>query len=184
MSALFVKYKTEVLSKLKEEFKIKNSLAVPKIVKIVVNIGLSEALTNKKAIQSAADHLALITGQRPIATKAKRAISGFKLMQGSEIGLKVTLRRQRMYDFLEKIITIVLPRVRDFRGVLEESFDDRGNFTLGLRESLVFPEIDYSKIDKVRGLELTIVTTAKTNKKGKRLLELLGMPFKKEKSKM
>ncbi len=181
MSSLLEKYKVEVLPKLKEEFLLKNPFSVPRLERIVVNIGLGEALTNKKAMPAAGDWLAIITGQKPVATRAKRAISGFKIQGGDEIGLKVTLRGARMYNFLEKLIAIVLPRVRDFRGVSEKSFDGRGNFTLGVKEAMVFPEIEYSQIDKARGLEVTIVTTAKNDKEGKRLLELLGMPFKNEK---
>ena len=154
-------------------------MAAPKLKKIVVNIGLSEALDNKKALEAASEDLAMITGQRPKTTRARQSIAGFKLRKGQSIGLMVTLRGRRMYDFLEKLISVVLPRLRDFQGVSLKSFDGQGNYSLGIPEQIVFSEIDHSKVDKVRGLEMTIVTNARTNEKAKRLLELLGMPFEK-----
>ena len=173
-------YKTEIKKKLQEEFKITNPMELPKLTKIVVNIGLGEALGNKKVIEEASRELAVITGQKPLVTHANRAIAAFKLRVGDAIGLKVTLRGERMYDFFTKLIRIVFPRMRDFRGLGRGHFDGQGNFTLGFREQIVFPEIEYAKIDKLRGLEVTIVTNAKTDKKAERLLELLGMPFQKK----
>src|SRR4051812_36077266 len=152
-------------------------MQVPRVSKIVVNIGLGEALTNAKAIDAALGDLSTITGQRPIVMKAKRSIAQFRVRTGNPIGVKVTLRGERMWDFLERLTRIALPRIRDFRGVPGRSFDGRGNYSLGLREQLAFPEIDYDKVDRLRGLEISIVTTAKTDEESKRLLELLGMPF-------
>lgn len=154
-------------------------LAKPKLSKVVINTGVKEALTDKKVLESMSSQLAQITGQKPIITHARRAIATFKLRKGDPIGLKVTLRGKRMDDFLTKLISIVLPRVRDFKGVSPAGFDGRGNYTLGIKELLVFPEVDFAKIEKVRGLEITMVTTAKNDKEGKKLLEELGMPFKK-----
>ncbi|OGV89203.1 50S ribosomal protein L5 [Microgenomates group bacterium RBG_19FT_COMBO_39_10] len=173
------KYQKEIAPQLTKEFGLGNSLAAPKLKKIVVNIGLSEALDNKKALEAASEDLAMITGQRPKTTRARQSIAGFKLRKGQSIGLMVTLRGRRMYDFLEKLISVVLPRLRDFQGVSLKSFDGQGNYSLGIPEQIVFSEIDHSKVDKVRGLEMTIVTNARTNEKAKRLLELLGMPFEK-----
>lgn len=173
------RYKKEIIPKMLTELKRKSLLSVPKLEKIVVNIGLKEALENSKAVEIVAKDLAVITGQKPIITKAKKAIAAFKLREGDKIGMKVTLRKKRMYDFLEKLIAIVLPRVRDFRGVSKDSFDKDGNYTLGLGEYLVFPEVDTGKIDKIRGLEITLVIKAKAKEEAKRLLELMGMPFKK-----
>lgn len=173
-------YETEIRSKLKDELKLKNVMSVPKLTKIVVNIGMGEALTDRKVMEKAAEQLMVITGQKPLVTRAKVSISTFKLRAGDAIGLKVTLRGKRMYDFLEKLIRIILPRVRDFRGVSKKGFDARGNFTLGFKEQIVFPEIEYAKIDKVRGLEVTLVTNAGNAAAGYKLLNLLGFPFEKE----
>jgi large subunit ribosomal protein L5 len=174
---LLVRYREEVVPELMREFGYKNVMQVPKLEKIVVNIGLGEAIQNAKAIDAAVGDLSAITGQKPVVTKAKKSIAAFKLRAGMPIGAMVTLRGQRMYEFLDRLVAIALPRIRDFRGVSPNSFDGRGNYTLGLREQLAFPEIDYDRIDKVRGLELSIVTTAKTDEEGRRLLALLGMPF-------
>lgn len=157
-----------------------NVMEVPKLEKVVVNIGVGEALENARALESAVADLTIITGQKPIVTKAKKSIANFKLREGRSIGVKVTLRGDRMWAFLDRLINVAMPRVRDFRGVSPNSFDGRGNYTLGLHEQLVFPEIDYDKIDKVRGMEITIVTSAKTDEAGRQLLDLLGMPFRKE----
>jgi large subunit ribosomal protein L5 len=160
------------------EFGYKNPMQVPRIEKVVVNIGLGEAIQNAKALDFAAQDLAAITGQKPIITRAKKSIAAFRVRKGMPIGVSVTLRGARMWEFLDRLFNVALPRIRDFSGVSPRSFDGRGNYTLGLREQLVFPEIDYDKIDKVRGLEITIVTTAKTDEEAKRLLELMGMPFR------
>ncbi len=174
------KYKKEVVPALMKEFGYRNVMEVPRLEKIVVNVGLGEALQNVKAIDAAIRDISIITGQRPIVTRAKKSIAGFKLRAGNPIGVKVTLRGGRMYDFLDRLCNLALPRQRDFRGVSRNSFDGRGNYTLGLQEQLIWPEIDYDSIDKVRGMEVTIVTTAKTDEEGLRLLELLGMPFKRK----
>jgi large subunit ribosomal protein L5 len=174
------RYKREVVPALMKSLNIDNPMRVPRIEKIVVNIGLGEALDNPKALDAAVADLATITGQKPIVTKARKSIASFKLREGRAIGVKVTLRGDRMWAFLDRLINIALPRVRDFRGISANSFDGRGNYTLGLREQLVFPEIEYDKIDKLRGLEVTIVTTAQTDEEGRQLLGLLGMPFRKE----
>jgi large subunit ribosomal protein L5 len=171
------RYREEVVPALTKEFGYGNPMEVPRLSKIVVNIGLGEALTNAKALDAAVGDLATITGQRPIITRARRSIAQFRLRTGNPIGAKVTLRGQRMWDFLERMTRLALPRIRDFRGVPEKSFDGRGNYSLGLREQLAFPEIDYDKIDRLRGLEVSIVTTARTDEESKRLLQLLGMPF-------
>ncbi|RME70826.1 MAG: 50S ribosomal protein L5 [Chloroflexi bacterium] len=171
-------YKQEVVPALQSEFGFKNVHQVPRITKVVVNIGLGEALQNAKALEYAAEDLATITGQRPVVTRAKKSIATFKLREGNPIGLKVTLRGDRMWDFLDRLMNIALARQRDFRGVSPDSFDGRGNYNLGLAEQLVWPEINYDKIDKVRGMEVTIVTTANTDEEGRRLLGMLGMPFK------
>ncbi len=176
-SGLRARYEEEVVSALVKEFDYQNPMEVPRLSKIVVNIGLGEALTNSKAVEAAVGDLTRITGQKPIVTKAKRSIAQFKIREGNTIGVKVTLRGQRMWDFLERLTRIALPRIRDFRGVPTKSFDGRGNYSLGLREQLAFPEIDYDKIDHLRGLELTVVTTAKTDEESQRLLALLGMPY-------
>jgi large subunit ribosomal protein L5 len=171
------RYLDEAVPALRKEFGYDNIMQVPRLSKIVVNIGLGEALTNAKALDAAVGDLATITGQRPIITRARRSIAQFRVRTGNPIGAKVTLRGQRMWDFLERLMRITLPRIRDFRGVPGQSFDGRGNYSLGLREQLAFPEIDYDKIDRLRGLEVSIVTTARTDEESKRLLQLLGMPF-------
>jgi large subunit ribosomal protein L5 len=171
------RYRAEVGPALAKQFEYRNPMQVPRVAKIVVNIGLGEALTNAKALDAALGDLTLITGQKPIVTRAKRSIAQFRLRTGNSIGAKVTLRGERMWDFLERLTVVSLPRIRDFRGIPGKSFDGRGNYSLGLREQLAFPEIDYDKVDRLRGLEISIVTTAKTDEESKRLLELLGMPF-------
>lgn len=179
MKTPFVEYyEKEVRPALIRKFKYRNVMQVPKVEKIVVNIGLGEAIQNIKVLDSAASDVAIITGQKPVITKAKKSIASFKLRAGMPIGCMVTLRRERMYEFLQKLVTIVLPRVRDFKGVSSKSFDGRGNYTLGLREQIIFPEIDYDKIDKSRGMNITIATTAKTDEEGQELLKLMGMPFR------
>ncbi|MDT8306983.1 MAG: 50S ribosomal protein L5 [Anaerolineae bacterium] len=170
-------YKDEIVPALMDEFQYESVMQVPRLQKIVVNIGVGEALDNPKAIDFATNDLMVITGQRPVVTRAKKSIASFKLREGRAIGLKVTLRGERMWSFLTRLVHVALPRTRDFQGVSPDSFDGRGNYTLGLREQLIFPEIDYDKIDKVRGMEVTIVTTAQTDEEGRRLLSLLGMPF-------
>ncbi|HZS76775.1 MAG TPA: 50S ribosomal protein L5 [Ktedonobacteraceae bacterium] len=178
-SRLKDKYQKEVVPALQKEFNYKNPMQVPTINKVVVNIGMGEAIQNAKAMDAAVSDLAAITGQRPVITRAKRSVAAFKLREGMQIGCMVTLRGERMYQFLDKLMNVALPRLRDFQGVSPEAFDGRGNYTLGLREQLVFPEIDYDKVDKVRGMEISIVTTARTDEEGRRLLGLMGMPFKK-----
>ena len=176
-SGLRMRYTDEVVPALQREFGYANPMQIPRLDKIVVNIGLGEAIQNAKALDAAVGDLARITGQKPIVTRAKRSIAQFRLRTGMPIGAKVTLRGLRMYDFLERTVRLALPRIRDFRGITPRSFDGRGNFSIGLREQLVYPEIDYDKIDRLRGLEISIVTTAKTDEEGRKLLELLGMPF-------
>lgn len=171
------RYVAEAIPALKSEFGYQNAMQVPRLEKIVVNIGLGEALTNSKAVDAAVGDLALITGQRAIVTKAKKSIATFKVREGNPVGAKVTLRGERMWDFFERLTRVALPRIRDFRGVSGKAFDGRGNYTLGFKEQLSFPEIDFDKIDRLRGLEVTIVTTAKSDEESKRLLALLGMPF-------
>jgi len=180
MSGLKEKYREEIAPKLMELHGYKNVMKVPRLDKVVVSIGVGEAIQNAKALEGAETDLPAITGQRPVITRAKKSIAAFRLRTGMAIGLKVTLRRKRMYDFVERLVNVVLPRIREFRGVSRNSFDGRGNYTLGFREQTVFPEIDYDKIDKVRGLEVTIVTTAKTDEEGRHLLELLGVPFSRD----
>ncbi len=175
---LKVRYREEIVPALMKEFNYRSVMQAPRIEKVSVNIGLGEALQNSKALEAASNDLATITGQKPVITKARRSIAAFKLREGMPIGVKVTLRGDRMWDFLDRLINIVLPRQRDFQGVSPDSFDGRGNYSLGLREQLVFPEIDYDKIDKIRGMEITIVTTAKTDEEARRLLALMDMPFK------
>lgn len=170
----------EIVPALQKSLNIDNIMDVPRIQKVVVNIGVGEALESAKALEGAVSDLTQITGQKPIITRARKSIANFKLREGSPIGTKVTLRDKRMWPFLDRLVNVALPRVRDFRGISPDSFDGRGNYTLGLREQLVFPEIDYDKIDKVRGLEISIVTTAKTDEEGRELLRMLGMPFRKE----
>jgi large subunit ribosomal protein L5 len=177
VSALRDRYAAEVVPALTKQFEYRNPMQVPRLSKVVVNIGLGEALTNAKAIDAATGDLSTITGQKPIVMRAKRSIAQFRVRTGNPIGLKVTLRGPRMWDFLERLTMLSLPRIRDFRGTPSKSFDGRGNYTLGLREQIAFPEIDYDRVDRLRGLEISIVTTAKTDEESKRLLELLGMPF-------
>jgi large subunit ribosomal protein L5 len=171
------RYREEVAPALVREFGYANHMQVPRLSKVVVNIGMGEALQNAKALDAAVGDLATITGQKPIVTRAKRSIAQFRLRAGNPIGIKVTLRGERMWDFLERMTTLALPRIRDFRGLPSRSFDGRGNYSLGLREQLAFPEIDYDRVDRVRGLEISIITTARTDEESKRLLELLGVPF-------
>jgi large subunit ribosomal protein L5 len=178
-SRLKEKYQQEVVPTLRKEFNYKNPMQVPALHKVVVNIGMGEVIQNPKAMEYAVSDLAAITGQRPVITKAKRSVAAFKLREGMQIGCMVTLRGERMNTFLDKLINVALPRLRDFQGISADAFDGRGNYTLGLREQLVFPEIDYDKVDKVRGMEISIVTTARSDQEGRRLLALLGMPFKK-----
>jgi large subunit ribosomal protein L5 len=163
---------------MRKEFSYPNVMRVPRIEKVVLNIGLGEALQNAKALDAASNDLAIIAGQKPVITKAKRSIAAFKLREGNAIGVTVTLRQERMWSFLDRLVSIALPRQRDFRGVSPDSFDGRGNYSLGLREQLVWPEINYDKIDKVRGMSITIITTAQTDEEGHRLLQLMGMPFR------
>jgi large subunit ribosomal protein L5 len=177
MARLQDKYREEVLPALMEEFSYKNVMQAPKLEKIVINIGLGEAVQNAKAIDAAVGDLTAIAGQKPVVTRAKKSIAQFKLRAGMPIGAMVTLRGPRMYEFLDRLTAVAMPRIRDFRGVSPNAFDGRGNYTLGLREQLAFPEIDYDKIDKTRGLEMSFVTTARTDEEGRRLLALLGMPF-------
>ncbi len=179
VSRLKEKYRQEVVPALRKDFNYANPMQVPTLNKVVINIGMGEVIQNAKAMDAAVGDLSLITGQRPVITRAKRSVATFKLREGMQIGCMVTLRGERMYQFLDKLINAALPRIRDFQGVSAEAFDGRGNYTLGLREQLVFPEIDYDRIDKVRGMEVSIVTTARTDEEGRRLLTLLGMPFKK-----
>jgi large subunit ribosomal protein L5 len=174
------RYQKEVVPALMKELHMSNIMEVPRIDKVVVNIGLGEALDNAKALDAGVGDLVLIAGQKPVVTKARMSIANFKLREGRAIGAKVTLRGERMWSFLDRLMNIALPRVRDFRGVSPDSFDGRGNYTLGFREQLVFPEIEYDKIDKLRGLEVTIVTTARSDDHGRQLLQMLGMPFRKE----
>lgn len=172
-------YAKEVRQKLQGEFSIKNIMAVPKIEKVVLNMGMGEAIQNSKILDNAAEELASIAGQKPVITRAKKSIASFKLREGVPIGTMVTLRGEKMYEFLDRLINIALPRVRDFRGVPTRSFDGRGNYTLGIRDHLIFPEIDYSKVDKAKGMNITIVTTAKNDEQARFLLRELGMPFMK-----
>ncbi len=176
---LYEFYRQECVPKMMQEFRYKSSMQVPKIEKIVVNLGLGEAIQNIKLLESASTELAAITGQKPVITRAKRSIAAFKLREGMPIGVMVTLRKNRMYHFFDKLVNVVLPRVRDFRGLSGKSFDGRGNYTLGIKEQIIFPEIDYDKIDKVKGMNITIVTTAPTDEEGRQLLALMGMPFRK-----
>lgn len=177
MNRLKERYLKEVVPSLMEKFNYKSVMAVPKIEKIVINMGVGDAVSNPKALDAAVEELSLIAGQKPVVTRAKKSIAGFKLRAGMPIGAKVTLRGERMYEFLDKLVNIALPRVRDFRGVSNKSFDGRGNYTLGIREQLIFPEIDYDKVNRVRGMDIVIVTTAKTDEEARELLRELGMPF-------
>ena len=178
-SRLKEKYQNEVIPALMERFQYKNVMEVPRLEKIVLNMGIGEAKDNPKALESAVNEMALIAGQKPVVTRAKKSISNFKLREGMNVGVKVTLRGDRMYDFLDKLMNISLPRVRDFRGVSPSSFDGRGNYALGIKEQLIFPEIDYDMVDSIRGMDIVIVTTAETDEESKKFLELMGMPFKK-----
>jgi large subunit ribosomal protein L5 len=174
------RYQKEIAPALEASIGADNVMQIPRVTKVVVNIGVGEALDDAKALEAAVADLTLITGQKPIITKAKKSIANFKLREGRQIGVKVTLRGERMWSFLDRLMNIALPRVRDFRGISPNAFDGRGNYTLGLREQLVFPEIEYDKIDKVRGLEISIVTTARNDDESRQLLQMLGMPFRKE----
>lgn len=178
-SRLKEKYINEVVPALMEKFQYKNVMEVPKLEKIVINMGIGNAKDNPKALESAVKELSLITGQKPIVTKAKKSIANFKLRKGMNVGTKVTLRGERMYDFLDKLMNISLPRVRDFRGISPSSFDGRGNYALGIKEQLIFPEIEYDMVESIRGMDIVIVTTAKTDEEAKAFLELMGMPFRK-----
>jgi large subunit ribosomal protein L5 len=180
MNRMQERYLQEVVPTLQKAFNYRNIMEVPRIQKVVVNIGLGEAMDNAKALEAAVVDLTTITGQKPIQTKARKAIANFKLREGRIIGTKVTLRGERMWAFLDRLMNIALPRVRDFRGVSPDSFDGRGNYTLGLRDQLIFPEIEYDKIDKLRGMEITVVTTAKNDEHARAMLKFLGMPFRKE----
>jgi large subunit ribosomal protein L5 len=174
------RYQSEIVPALLDNLQLENVMEVPRVQKVVVNVGVGEALDNAKALDAAVEDLTMIVGQKPVITQARKSIANFKLREGRSIGVKVTLRGERMWSFLDRLMNVALPRVRDFRGISPNSFDGRGNYTLGLREQLVFPEIDYDKIDKVRGLEVSIVTTARTDEEGRELLSMLGMPFRKE----
>lgn len=178
MSNLKKTYEEKIVPELIKTFNYKNVMQVPKLEKVVLNMGLGEAIHNIKLIDSAVEELRMIAGQQPVVTRAKKSIAAFKLREGMPIGVRVTLRRERMYDFFSKMVNIALPRVRDFRGISGKAFDGRGNYSLGIREHIIFPEIDYDKIDKIKGLNVSVVTTAKTDEEGKALLKLLGMPFR------
>ena len=178
MSRLKDRYAKEVAPALKKEFGYRNVMAIPKIEKVVVNMGLGEATANAKIVDTGADELARITGQKAVTRRAKKSIAAFKVRKGMPVGAMVTLRGERMYEFLDRLISIALPRVRDFRGVSPKGFDGRGNFTLGLRDQLLFPEIDYMKVDKARGMNVSVVTTAKTDQEARKLLQFIGMPFR------
>lgn len=178
MNELQYLYREKIIPHMMEKFNYKSVMEVPKLEKIVINMGVGDAVQNAKLLDSAVEELMLISGQKPVITRAKKSIAGFRLREGMPIGVKVTLRGERMYDFLQKLIRVALPRVRDFRGVSNNSFDGRGNYTLGVKEQLIFPEIDYDKISKVRGMDITIVTTSKTDEEARELLAQFGMPFK------
>ena len=180
MNRMQEKYNSEVVPALRKAFDLNNVMEVPRIQKVVVNIGMGEAMDNPKAMEAAVNDLTVITGQKPVMTKARKSIANFKLREGRLIGTKVTLRGERMWSFLDRLMNTALPRVRDFRGVSGNAFDGRGNYTLGLRDQLIFPEIEYDKIDKLRGMEVTIVTTAKNDDQARAMLQLLGMPFSKK----
>lgn len=179
MNRLQEKYVKEIIPSLVEKFNYDSVMQAPKVEKIVINMGVGDAVSNAKNLEKAVDELTLISGQKPVVTKAKKSIAGFRLREGMPIGAKVTLRGERMYDFLDKLVTVSLPRVRDFRGVSKKAFDGRGNYTLGIKEQLIFPEVDYDKVDKVRGMDIVIVTTANTDEESRELLTQLGMPFQK-----
>jgi large subunit ribosomal protein L5 len=172
------RYQKEIAPALQKDLNLENPMQIPSVYKVVVNIGMGEAIQNAKAMDAAVRDLTAITGQKPVITKAKRSVAAFKLREGMPIGIMVTLRGERMYDFLDKLINAALPRLRDFQGISAEAFDGRGNYTLGLKEQLVFPEIEYDKVDKIRGMEITIVTSARNDQEGRQLLAMLGMPFK------
>jgi large subunit ribosomal protein L5 len=176
------RYRAEIVPELMREFKYANIMQVPRVEKVTLNIGLGEAKENARAVETATADLATISGQKAVVTKAKKAIANFKIREGMPIGAAVTLRGDRMYEFLDRLLNAALPRIRDFHGVATKAFDGRGNFSLGVREQLIFPEIDYDKVDRIRGMQINIVTTAKTDEEGKRLLELFGMPFQRERS--
>jgi large subunit ribosomal protein L5 len=178
MSRLRQRYENDVVPALEKEFGYDNVMAIPKLTKVVVNMGLGEATQNAKIVDTGADELARITGQRPVITRAKKSIAQFKVRKGMPIGTMVTLRGERMWEFLDRLISVALPRVRDFRGVSPRGFDGRGNYTLGLKDQLLFPEIDYMKVDKARGMNISVVTTARTDEESRKLLQLLGMPFR------
>ncbi len=177
MARLKEKYREEVAPSLKQKFGYENVMQIPRLEKIVINMGLGDCKDNSKALETAVTELTTISGQKPLVTKAKKSIANFKLREGMNVGAKVTLRGERMYEFCDKLVSIVLPRVRDFRGVSVKAFDGRGNYSLGVREQLIFPEIDYDKVEKIRGMEMIFVTTAKTDEEARELLRLLGMPF-------
>ena len=179
MYCLLERYQNDVVKSLVEKFNYSSSMQAPKVEKIVLNIGVGDAVSNSKLLDEAVNELTLITGQKPVITRAKKSIAGFKLREGAPIGCKVTLRGERMYEFLDKLVNISLPRVRDFRGVSNNSFDGRGNYTLGIKEQLIFPEINFDKVNKLRGMDIVFVTTAKSDEEGRELLAQLGMPFKK-----
>lgn len=178
MARLKEKYNQEIAPAIAKEFEIKNQMAIPKLDKIVINMGAGEAISNSKILDSAVEELRVITGQQPVVTKAKKSIAAFKLREGMRIGTMVTLRGNQMYEFLDRLISVALPRVRDFRGISPKSFDGRGNYTLGIKEQLIFPEIDFNKVDKTRGMNISIVTTAENDEQGRSLLKSLGMPFR------
>lgn len=178
VSRLKEKYRNEVVKAMMQKFGYKNIMEVPKLEKVVINVGVGEAIQNSKALDAAVGDIAIIAGQRPVITKAKKSIAAFKLRQGMKIGCKVTLRGDRMYHFVDKLFSVALPRVRDFRGVSPKSFDGRGNYSMGIKEQLIFPEIEYDKIDKVRGMDIIFVTTARTDEEARELLRLMGMPFR------
>ena len=179
MVRLKERYKTEIVPQMIKKYGYKNIMQVPRLTKIVLNIGLGESLSNPKAMESAEKDLVAIAGQHPVVTKAKKSIASYKLRQGVPIGMCVTLRDKRMYEFLDKLVSVVLPRIRDFQGISRDAFDGQGNYSLGMKEQIVFPEIEYDKVDKTRGMEITIVTTARTDEDGRRLLQEIGMPFSK-----
>lgn len=179
MNRLMERYQNDVVKSLVEKFNYSSSMQAPKVEKIVLNIGVGDAVSNSKLLDEAVNELTLITGQKPVITRAKKSIAGFKLREGAPIGCKVTLRGERMYEFLDKLVNTSLPRVRDFRGVSNNSFDGRGNYTLGIKEQLIFPEINFDKVNKLRGMDIVFVTTAKSDEEGRELLAQLGMPFKK-----
>ncbi|WP_078382546.1 50S ribosomal protein L5 [Sutcliffiella halmapala] len=179
MNRLKEKYQSEIIPALMGKFNYKSVMQAPKLEKIVINMGVGDAVANSKALDSAVEELSSITGQKPVVTRAKKSIAGFRLREGMPIGAKVTLRGERMYEFLDKLVSVSLPRVRDFRGISKKSFDGRGNYTLGVKEQLIFPEIDYDKVSKVRGMDIVIVTTANTDEEARELLSSFGMPFQK-----